>query len=92
MFGDIIKIGIRTAAVVAVVAVVVGIFESIQIPAIDFSNLTSPMGIAYAFINHWMPGMGTLVDIAVNLLKIEVALTLAWFAIIAIQWILKINV
>lgn len=92
MFGDIAKIAIRAATVALVIGVIIGLFATIQVPAVDFSTMTNPMNTAWAVAQHWGgPAMTTLLDIALNLIKLELAAAGIWLVLIGYMWIFRIN-
>lgn len=91
MFGDIVKIGVKTALVVTITAAILVIFSTVQIPNLDFTLMSQGMGTALAIIYHWAPASQVLFPLAVSMLGIQLAIILFEYAMIAVRWVMKVN-
>lgn len=91
MFGDYVKIAAKLALVAVVTVAVVALFSVVQIPALDFSLLSSGINTALAIFYHWIPASNVVFPIAVAMLGLQLAIKLFEFAMIAVRWIFKVN-
>ena len=90
MFGDIVKFGVRTAAVVAVIAVIVGVMAAIVVPAPDYTFFSTLIGKGYAMMVHWVPGFPALWSIFTTLFGAWLIVQTARFAVYTGSIVLKI--
>lgn len=90
MFGDIVKIATRTGAVLAVLAVILGLFSMITLPAPDYSIFSNMLGKGYALMTHWIPGFPALWQVFVLVFGSWLAIQVARLAIYTGSIILKI--
>lgn len=91
MFADYIKMGVKAAALVAGAALIIVLFNTIQIPSLDLSAASTYLNLAYTIGKHWVPGFTILWPIGLTVLSLELAILGVKLALIAIKWILKIN-
>lgn len=85
------KIALKTGLIVVVMAGIWLVFDRIQVPAIDFSQLVQGLGKFFAIANHWLPVFNTLWRVTLALLGVELALLTFRFGIIAVRWLFKVN-
>lgn len=88
---DWVKMGIKAGIIVAATAIVIVILSSVQIPALDLTIFTRGVGIGKAVINYWFPIGGTLLNIFIGLLGLQLIVYGIYIALIAIRWVLKVN-
>lgn len=91
MFADYVKMGVKAAALVAGAAIIIVLFNTIQIPNLDLSQATQYINIAYAVGNHYIPGFTILWGLGLTLIGLEIGILGAKLALIAIKWVMKIN-
>lgn len=91
MFGDYVKMAAKAVALVAGVALIVVVFNSITIPSLDLSMASDYLNIAYTIGVHYIPGFAVLWGLGMAILSLELALLGCRLALIAIKWVLKIN-
>ena len=91
MFGDIVKMGAKIAALVAGAAIIIVLFNVIHIPGLDLSSATLYLNLAYTIALRFIPGFAVLWPIGLAILGLEVALLTAKMGLIAIRWVLKVN-
>lgn len=89
--GDAIKIAVKTALIVVIMAAILVVFATVQIPTLDFSLLTQGLGTALAVMYHWVPIMRVLFPVLVVILSLDLALIVFHFAMIATRWVMKVN-
>lgn len=89
--GDAIKIAVKTALIVVIMAAILVVFATVQIPTLDFSLLTQGLGIALSVMYHWVPIMRVLFPVLVVILSLDLALIVFHFAMIATRWVMKVN-
>lgn len=90
MFGDIVKIATRTAAVAVVIGAIVGVFAVIHLPSPDYSFFSTLIGKGYAMMSHWIPGFPTLWGIFTAVFGTWLAVQTMRFAIYSASIVLKI--
>lgn len=91
MFTPGIKYAIRIGLIVVITGLILAIFVGVQVPAIDFTPVSSALGSLFAVLYHYIPVMRFIIPFIGVLLGVRLAL-LAWkFASIAIKWIWKVN-
>lgn len=91
MFGDYVKMAAKAAALVAGVAIIALVFNSITIPNLDLSQASTYLNTAYTIALHYVPGFTVLWGLGLALLTLELALLGAKLGLIAIKWVLKVN-
>ena len=91
MFADYIKMAAKAVALVAGAALIIVIFNTIQIPSLDLSMASDYINIAYAVGAHYVPGFTILWGLGLTILTIDLAILGVRLALIAIKWVLKIN-
>lgn len=89
--GDVVKIAAKTALIVVITGAILALFATVQIPSIDFSVLTTGLGVALAVIHHWIPISTVIIPAAIVMLSIQLAIIVFEFAMIAVRWIMKVN-
>lgn len=89
--GDAIKIAVKTALIVVIMAAILVVFATVQIPTLDFSLLTQGLGTALSVMYHWVPIMRVLFPVLVVILSLDLALIVFHFAMIATRWVMKVN-
>lgn len=85
------KIALKTGLIVVVMAGIWLVFNQIQVPSVDFTQLTNGLGKIFAIANHWLPVFNAIWLIIVALLGVELALITFRFGIIAVRWLFKVN-
>lgn len=90
MFGDYVKMGVKAAALIAGVALIVVLFTSVQIPSLDISVAYPYLRFTKAVLVHYIPGFTILWTLAMAWLSFELSVLLVKFSLIAIKWILKV--
>ena len=90
MFGDIVKFGIRTGAVIAVMGIILGLMNAIVVPAPDYTFFSTLIGKGYAMMVHWVPGFPALWSIFVTFFGTWLVIKTAQFAIYTSSIVLKI--
>ena len=88
---DWIKMAIKAGVIITATALVIIILTTITFPAIDLTAFRDGVAVGRAIINYWFPYMGTLFDIFLGLLVIEMASYGIYIALIAIRWVLRVN-
>lgn len=91
MFADYIKMGVKAAALIAGAALIIVLFNTIQIPSLDLSAASTYLNLAYTIGKHWVPGFTILWPIGLIILSLELATLGVELALIAIKWVMKIN-
>lgn len=91
MFADYIKMGVKAAALVAGAALIIVLFNTIQIPNLDLSQASSYISVAYAVSNHYIPGFSILWGLGLTLIGLELGILGVRLALIAIKWVMKVN-
>lgn len=89
--GDAIKIAVKTALIAVITAAVIALFANIQIPTVDFTILTTGLGIGLAVIYHYAPVTIVLFPIVLTLLAFDAAFRAFQLAMIATRWVMKVN-
>lgn len=90
MFGDIVKIATRTAAVAVVIGTIVGIFAAIQLPTPDYTVFSDMIGKGFALMSHWVPGFASIWQLAMIVVSTWLVVKGASFVIYTSSIILKI--
>lgn len=91
MFTPAIKYAIRIGLIVVITTAILAVFVGVQVPAIDFTPISSALGTLFAILYHYVPVMSIIIPFIGVLLGVRLAL-LGWkFASIAIKWIWKVN-
>lgn len=90
MFGDIVKIGVRTGAVIAVIGAIVGVLSLIIIPSPDYSFFSVMIGKGYALMLHWVPGFQFIFNFFTVTLGAWLIIQTMRFSIYASSIVLKI--
>ncbi|MBQ6100518.1 MAG: hypothetical protein IJL02_11740 [Methanobrevibacter sp.] len=91
MFADYVKMGVKAAALIAGAALIVALFNTIQIPNLDLSQATSYINVVYAVGNHYVPGFAILWGLGLTLIGLEIGILGVKLALIAIKWVMKVN-
>lgn len=91
MFGIYVKMAAKAVALVAGAALIIVLFNTIQIPALDLSQATNYINIVYSIGNHYLLGFPVLWGLGMAILSLDLAILGARLALIAIKWVLKIN-
>lgn len=89
--GDLVKIGVKTALIAIIMAGIVAIFATVQIPSVDFSILTQALGVGLAVLYHYVPISRTIMPIVVVILGLELGILTFRIGMIAVKWIMKVN-
>lgn len=91
MFAPWIKMAARVAAMVAGVAIVVVVFNSISIPTLDLSQATTYMNVAYSIGTYYVPGFQILFNLAIALITLNIGIFAARLALLGVKWLLRVN-
>lgn len=89
--GDFVKIAVKTALIVTIMAGIVVIFATVQIPTLDFTLLTQGLGLALAVLYHYLPIATVIVPLALVILSLDLAIITFRIGMIAVKWIMKVN-
>lgn len=89
--GDLVKIAVKTALIAVIMAGIVVIFNTVQIPALDFTLLTQGLGVALAVLYHYVPIARTIIPLALVILTLDLAIITFRIGMIAVKWIMKVN-
>lgn len=89
--GDAIKIAVKTGLIAVVTAAVIALFANIQIPNLDYSQISQGLGIGLAVMFHWVPVMTVLWPLVLFILAFHVGYYAFKVAMIAIRWVMKVN-
>lgn len=89
--GDLVKIAVKTALIAVIMAGIVAIFATVQLPNLDFSLLTSGLGTALAVLYHYVPIARTIIPIVLVILALDFGILAFKVGMIAVKWILKVN-
>lgn len=91
MFTPAIKYGIRIGLVVAITAAILAIFINVQIPAVNFTPVTTAVSSFLAVIYHFVPVMQVIVPLVFVLTGIRLSLIIWKVGSIALKWLWKVN-
>lgn len=91
MFADYVKMGAKAAALIAGAAIIIVLFNTIQIPNLNISQASSYLNMMYTIGNHYLLGFPVLWNLGITILTLDLAILGARLALIAIKWVLKIN-
>ena len=89
--GDLVKIAVKTALIAIIMAGIVAIFATVQLPALDYSLLTQGLGIALAVLYHYVPIATVIMPVVYVILALDVAILVFRLGMIATKWIMKVN-
>lgn len=89
--GDAIKIAVKTGLIAVITAAVIALFANIQIPALDYSQISQALGIGLAVMFHWVPVMTVLWPLVLFILSFHIGYYAFKVAMIAVRWIMKVN-
>lgn len=89
--GDAIKIAVKTGLIAVITAAVIALFANIQIPSLDYSQISQALGIGLAVMFHWVPIMSVLWPIVLFIFSFHIGYYAFKVAMIAIRWIMKVN-
>lgn len=89
--GDFVKIAVKTALIVTIMAGIVVIFATVQIPTLDFTYLTQGLGTSLAVLYHYVPIATVIVPLALVILALDLAILTFRIGMIAVKWIMKVN-
>lgn len=90
--GDLVKIGVKTALIVGIMAAALLLLGNIQIPAINTSGLVSGLGTGLAILNYYAGNFSWLITAGFFLLSLKYIL-IPTFKVASIiwRWIMKVN-
>lgn len=91
MFGDYVKMAAKAAMLIAGVALIVVLFNSITIPALDLSQASNYINVAYTIGKHYIPAFSVLWTLGLSLLTFEITIIGVRISLIAIKWVMKVN-
>lgn len=91
MFASWVKMAAKAAALAIGAGIIIALFVTVQIPAVDFSAAASYINLAYSVAAHYIPGFTVIFPVGVAIIGLDLAILGARIALIAIRWILKIN-
>lgn len=89
--GDFVKIAVKTALIATIMAGIVVIFATVQIPALDFTLFTQGLGTALAVFYHYVPIASVILPLALVILSLDLAILTFRIGMIAVKWIMKVN-
>lgn len=88
---DAVKIGVKSALVVAITAGIVAAFATLRIPAPNFNWLVIAGSKILAIVSYWNPLLIQLWNLAVLMMTFRVLLWITKYGLIAVKWIMKVN-
>lgn len=91
MFADYVKMGAKLALIAVITTAIIVIFNTVQIPNLDFSLFSQGLSTALAIIYHWCPAATVIVPLAITMLGIQLTILLFEYAMIAVRWVMKVN-
>lgn len=91
MFGDIVKIAAKVAALVAGTALIIALFSVITIPSLDLTSASDYINTAYSVCLHYIPGFSVLWSLGIGIITLDLGILGVRFGLIAVKWILKVN-
>lgn len=92
MLSDAIKTGIRIAAILAGVAIILTLIHHIYFPTIDLTLLTNAVGKGKAIISYYCGPWTALLDLGISLLLIKIVVVNGLrVSILAVKAIMKAN-
>ena len=89
--GDAIKIAVKTGLIAVITAAVIALFANIQIPTLDYSQISQALGIGLAVMFHWVPVMNILWPLVLFLLSFHIGYYGFKIAMVAVRWVMKVN-
>lgn len=89
--GDAIKIAVKTGLIAVITAAVIALFATIEIPTLDYTQISEGLGIGLAVMFHWVPVMSILWPLVLFLLAFHIGYYAFKIAMIAVRWIMKVN-
>lgn len=89
-WADVVKIGFKIAAVIAIAAAIWGIFSSITLPAFDFSLASTYVRKVYNIAYHFVPGWTILWNLGIMVLSVELGIYAFKATIIVYKIIMKL--
>lgn len=90
---DFIRIGVRTAAVVAIIAIAVGVyalFNSVQIPSAETTLIIQGVGMGKAILQHWAPELMWIITALIALFICKWSIMFLRLTVLGIKWLLTI--
>ena len=88
---DWVKMGIKAGIIITVTALVIVLLSTITFPSVDLTAFIQGIGKGKAIMTYWFPLMGTLFNIFLGLMALELITYGIYIALIGIRWILKVN-
>lgn len=89
--GDFVKIAVRTATILLIVAAIVALFTVVQFPSIDYSYFAFAVGKAKAIAIYYIPYASIFLPLIFVLIGVGVASWTFYFATLAFKWIMEAN-
>lgn len=90
--GDVVKIAVKTALIVGIMAAVLLILNGVVIPTINVQPLAEALGHGLAIVNYYVGPYTGLVALWIVMLGIKyVAIPAFKVSMIAVRWIMKVN-
>lgn len=90
MFGDYVKMGIKAALIVVITVAVLVLFNSITIPNLDLSQVSTYLNVAYSVGVHYIPGFVIIWGLGLAVIGLDLAVMLFNLAMIAVRWVMKV--
>lgn len=91
MFADLVKMGVKAALIIVITAAVLILFNTITIPNLDLSQVSSYLNTAYSVGVHYVPGFAIIWGLGLAVIGLDLAVMIFNFAMIAVRWIMKVN-
>lgn len=89
--GDAVKIAVKTGLIAVITAAVIALFANIQIPSLDYSQISQGLGVGLAVMFHWVPVMNILWPLVLFLIGFHIAYYAFKLGMIAVRWVMKVN-
>lgn len=91
MFADYVKMGAKLALIAVITTAIIVLLNTVTIPTVSFTAITTYLNIAYSFAVNWCPVMTTIWPICLALINLEIAIMSFEVGAIAWRWIFKVN-
>lgn len=90
--GDVVKIAVKTALIVGIMAAALLLLNGVVIPTINVQPLAEALGHGLAIVTYYCGPFTGLITLWITLLGIKyVAIPTYKVAMIAVRWIMKVN-
>lgn len=91
MFADYVKMAAKIALIAIITAGIIVLLNTVTIPTVNFTAISTYLNIAYSFALNWCPVMNILWPICLSLITLEIGIMTFEIGAIAWRWIFKVN-